>query len=147
VVVVVCFPFRATCGAWAGATAGSPCVAVAPCNRHCCCRCWCWFQEWLDCLPPHSATIHFMPSPQMKVLVEAAFEGWQRPADQPTPPPLPSSPLPDQSGVAGRLFLVDLPGSTQTTIAVGEPGGCGPGLLLLVGVFVCFSAGLRESEA
>jgi hypothetical protein len=60
---------------------------------------------------------------QMLQQVEAAFGSWAPPPGAPAPPPLPNPPLPDQAPVAGRLFLVDLPGASQTSVAVGEPGG------------------------
>lgn len=59
---------------------------------------------------------------QMQQLVEQAFGGWAAPAGQPTPPSLPNPPLPDQSSISGRIFLVDVPGSSQASVAIGEPG-------------------------
>ena len=59
----------------------------------------------------------------MRQLVEASFGSWAAPAGQPAPPQLPITPLPDQAGISGRIFLVDLPGATQGSVAVGEPGG------------------------
>ena len=60
---------------------------------------------------------------QMRQLVEASFGSWAPPAGQPAPPQLPTPPLPDQGAISGRIFLVDLPGATQGSVAVGEPGG------------------------
>ena len=37
-------------------------------------------------------------------------------------PIVPTPPLPDQDSIAGRVFVVDRPGATQTSIAVGEVG-------------------------
>lgn len=60
---------------------------------------------------------------QMKAWVAEYFGGWQPAEGQPLqPPPLPNSPLPDQDPIAGKLFLVNIPGATQTSVAVGEPG-------------------------
>jgi zinc protease len=63
---------------------------------------------------------------QMRQLVEASFGSWAAPAGQPAPPQLPITPLPDQAAISGKIFLVDLPGATQGSVAVGEPGGQGP---------------------
>ena len=83
---------------------------------------------------------------EMQQLVEeAGFGGWTPPSgtaavpsaapprsgEQPAaaavasklpPPPLPSPRIPDQSGIGGRIYLVDLPGATQSSVAVGELG-------------------------
>lgn len=57
----------------------------------------------------------------MQQLVEASFADWAPPPGAP-PPALPNPPLPDQAAVAGRIFLVDVPGAGQASVAVGEPG-------------------------
>ena len=59
-------------------------------------------------------------APQMQELVEGSLGGWAAPPG--APPTLPSPQLPDQAAISGRIFLVDFPGSTQTSVAVGEPG-------------------------
>ncbi|KAL4438208.1 hypothetical protein ABPG77_010569 [Micractinium sp. CCAP 211/92] len=59
---------------------------------------------------------------QMQQLVEGSLGGWAAPSGEPSPPTLPSPPLPDQGPISGRIFLVDIPGATQTSVAVGEPG-------------------------
>lgn len=59
---------------------------------------------------------------QMQQLVESSLGGWSPPPGEPSPPALPSPPLPDQGPISGRIFLVDIPGATQTSVALGEPG-------------------------
>ncbi|KAL4448464.1 hypothetical protein ABPG75_005683 [Micractinium tetrahymenae] len=59
---------------------------------------------------------------QMQQLVESSFGDWVPLPGKPSPPALPSPPLPDQSAISGRIFLVDIPGATQTSVAIGEPG-------------------------
>lgn len=58
----------------------------------------------------------------MQQLVEASFGAWAPPPGAPAPQPLPNPPLPAQAGVAGRIYLVDVPGAAQASVAVGEPG-------------------------
>lgn len=65
------------------------------------------------------------PSMQMQQLVEGSLGGWAVPLGELSPPTLPSPPLPDQGPISGRIFLVDIPGATQTSVAVGEPGASG----------------------
>lgn len=69
--------------------------------------------------PRPSAPSRALPSPvlQMRQLVEGCFGDWAPPAGQPAPPQLPNPVLPDQAGVAGRIFLVDVPGATQASRA------------------------------
>lgn len=53
-------------------------------------------------------------SREMAGWVRQAFGGWAPAAGQPARPlPLPNPPLPDQAPLAGKLFLVDVPGATQ----------------------------------
>ncbi|EFN56163.1 hypothetical protein CHLNCDRAFT_7930, partial [Chlorella variabilis] len=59
---------------------------------------------------------------QMQRLVEAAFGGWAPPPGQPTPPPLPAPPLPNQAGVAGKIFLVDRPAFPPTCLCALPAG-------------------------
>ena len=47
----------------------------------------------------------------MQRLVAESFKGWAAP-EAPIPA-LPNPPLPDQAGVAGRIFLIDRPGASQ----------------------------------
>jgi zinc protease len=87
-------------------------------------------------LRPDAAVIGIvgdMPTSQMKQLVEQKLGGkvWKRP-DTMKPPDLPTPPLPDQSGVAGKAFILDIALKSnnsnsnnqirQTAIAMGELG-------------------------
>lgn len=83
-------------------------------------------RQFLQCWErPDSAVLgivgDFQPA-QMQRLVEECFGSWAPPPSQPTPPPLPNPPLPDQAPIAGRIFLVDVPGAQQSAVAMGEPG-------------------------
>lgn len=54
---------------------------------------------------------------EMKEWVREYFGSWQPAPGQPAKPlPLPNPPLPDQGPVAGKLFLVDVPGATQAGV-------------------------------
>jgi len=56
----------------------------------------------------------------MKGWVQQSLGAWT--STPGPPPPLPTSPLPDQSVLAGHVFLVDRPGATQASVAMAELG-------------------------
>lgn len=73
-------------------------------------------------------------SREMAGWVRECFGGWRPAAGQPAQPlPVPTPPVPDQTAIAGKLFLVDIPGAAQV------------GLLLrnTLAACRCVSLGLR----
>lgn len=86
-----------------------------------------WLKTWQR---PDTAVLGIVgdfTARDMKSLVQTTFASWNCDHDsdagqtQP-PPPLPTPPLPNSENIAGRVFLVDVPGSTQTSVAVVEQG-------------------------
>ncbi|KAK9830103.1 hypothetical protein WJX72_009788 [[Myrmecia] bisecta] len=59
----------------------------------------------------------------MKAAIRSTLGAWHTDPSQPRKPPLvPNTPLPDLQATGGRVFLVDRPGATQATVALGEVG-------------------------
>jgi len=76
--------------------------------------------------PPPSFSAPASSSPAAKAAfaaAERALGSWQVAEDQPAqPPPIPTSPLADESSWKGKTFLIDRPGLPQASVVLALPG-------------------------
>lgn len=76
--------------------------------------------------PPPSFSAPASSSPAAKAAfaaAERALGSWQVAEDQPAqPPPIPTSPLADESNWKGKTFLIDRPGLPQASVVLALPG-------------------------
>lgn len=80
-----------------------------------------WLSEWQRPDTSVLGVVGDFNARDMKQLLEGSLGAkWQRPA--PPALPLPTSPIPDHTSIAGKVYFVDRPGANQTSIAMAEEG-------------------------
>ena len=80
-----------------------------------------WIDEWER---PDTAVLGIVGDiniKKMENMIRQKFESW-RPAYSSAPTPLPAPQIPDFNQISGRIFVINRSGSSQASIAVGEPG-------------------------